>query len=77
MKLKKTILAFIVGIVVVVGIGIYVGFDTYNNSIKMADQLNQSQALKDLQERRMSILEYCSHGFTDNESQKLCTGVRP
>lgn len=77
MKLKKTTLAFIVGIVVVVGVGIYVGFDTYNNSIKMADQLNQSQALKDLQERRMSILEYCSHGFTDNESQKLCTGVRP
>ncbi|MDQ5870158.1 MAG: hypothetical protein M3530_10605 [Thermoproteota archaeon] len=77
MKLKKTRLAFIVGIVVVVGVGIYAGFDTYNNSIKMADQLNQSQALKDLQERRMSILEYCSHGFTDNESQKLCTGVRP
>jgi len=77
MKLKKTRLAFIVGIVVVVGVGIYLGFDTYNNSIKMADQLNQSQALKDLQERRMSILEYCSHGFTDNESQKLCTGVRP
>jgi hypothetical protein len=77
MKLKKTTLAFIVGIVVVVGVGIYLGFDTYNNSIKMADQLNQSQALKDLQERRMSILEYCSHGFTDNESQKLCTGVRP
>ena len=77
MKLKKTRLAFIVGIVVVVGVGIYLGFDTYNNSIKMADELNQSQALKDLQERRMSILEYCSHGFTDNESQKLCTGVRP
>lgn len=77
MKLKKTTLAFIVGIVVVVGVGIYVGFDTYNNSIKMADELNQSQALKDLQEHRMSILEYCSHGFTDNESQKRCTGVRP
>jgi hypothetical protein len=77
MKLKKTSLAFVVGIVAVAGVGTYFGFDTYNNSIKIADQLAQSQAFKDLQEHRMSILEYCSHGFTDNESQKLCTGVRP
>jgi hypothetical protein len=77
MKLTKITVAFVVGIVAVAGVGIYVGFDTYNNSIKIADQLTQSQAFKDLQEHRMSILEYCSHGFTDNESQKLCTGVRP
>jgi hypothetical protein len=77
MKLTKITVAFVVGIVAVAGVGIYVGFDTYNNSIKIADQLTQSQALKDLQEHRMSILEYCSHGFMDNESQKLCTGVRP
>ena len=76
MKLKKTTLAFVVGIVAVAGVGTYVGIDTYNNSIKIADQLTQSQAFKDLQEHRMSILEYCSHGFTDNDSQKLCTGVR-
>lgn len=77
MKLKKTTLGFIVGIVAVAGVGTYVGFDTYNNTIKITDQLTQNQAFKDLQEHRMSILEYCSHGFTDNESQKLCTGVRP
>ena len=77
MKLMKTTLAFLVGFAVVVGVGIYFGFDTYNNSIKMEDQLNQTQALKDMQEHRMSILEYCSHGFTDNESRKLCTGVHP
>ena len=77
MKLTKITVAFVVGILVVAGVGTYVGFDTYNNSIKIADQLTQSQAFKDLQEHRMSILEYCSHGFTDNESQKLCTGVRP
>ncbi|MEP6576846.1 MAG: hypothetical protein ABJB85_10495 [Nitrososphaerota archaeon] len=78
MKLKKTTLAFVVGIVAVAkGVGTYVGFDTYNDSIKIADELTQGQAFKDLQEHRMSILEYCSHGFTDNESQKLCTGVRP
>jgi hypothetical protein len=77
MKLMKTTLAFVVGIAVVAGVGIYFGFDTYNNSIKIADQLNQTQAFKDLQEDRMSILEYCSHGFTDNESRKLCTGVHP
>jgi hypothetical protein len=77
MKIKKTTLAFVVGILVVAGIGVYVAFDTYNNSIKIANQLTQDQAFKDLQEHRMSILEYCSHGFADNESQKLCTGVRP
>ena len=77
MKLTKITVAFVVGIVVVAGVGTYVGFDTYNNSMKIADQLTQGQAFKDLQEHRMSILEYCSHGFTDNESQKLCTGVRP
>jgi hypothetical protein len=77
MKLKKTTLVFVVGIVAVAGVGTYVGFNTYNNSIKIADELTQGQAFKDLQEHRMSILEYCSHGFTDNESQKLCTGVRP
>jgi hypothetical protein len=76
MKLKKTTLVFVVGIVAVAGVGTYVGFNTYNNSIKIADELTQGQAFKDLQEHRMSILEYCSHGFTDNESQKLCTGVR-
>ena len=76
MKLTKITVALVVGIVAVTVVGIYVGFDTYNNSIKIADQLTQSQAFKDLQEHRMSILEYCSHGFTDNESQKLCTGVR-
>ncbi len=76
-KLTKTTLAFVLGIVVVAGVGIYVGFDTYNNSIKIANQLTQGQAFKDLQENRMSILEYCSHGFTDNESLKLCAGVRP
>ncbi len=77
MKLKKTTLAFVVGIVAVAGVGTYVGFDTYNNSIKIADELTQGQAFKDLQEHRMSILEYCSHGFMDNDSQKLCAGVRP
>ncbi len=77
MKAKKTTLAFVVAIVVVTGVGIYVGYDTYKNSIKITNQLTQGQAFKDLQEHRMSILEYCSHGFTDNESQKLCTGVRP
>jgi hypothetical protein len=77
MEINKTILAFVVGILAVAGVGIYVGFDTYNNSIKIANQLTQGQAFKDLQEHRMSILEYCSHGFTDNESQKLCIGVRP
>ena len=77
MKLKKTRLALVVGIVVVAGVGVYVGFDAYNNSIKIANQLTQSQAFKDLQEHRMSILEYCSHGFTDNESKKLCTGEHP
>jgi hypothetical protein len=77
MGTNKTILAFVVGILAVAGVGIYVGFDTYNNSIKIANQLTQGQAFKDLQEHRMSILEYCSHGFTDNESQKLCIGVRP
>jgi hypothetical protein len=55
MKLTKITVAFVVGIVVVAGIGIYVGFDTYNNSIKIANQLSQGQAFKDLQEHRMSI----------------------
>ncbi|MGA7976681.1 MAG: hypothetical protein WB975_05565, partial [Nitrososphaeraceae archaeon] len=64
-------------IVVVEGVRIYVGFDTYNNSIKIANQLTRGQAFKDLQEHRMSILEYCSHGFTDNENLNLCAGVRP
>ena len=50
MKLKKTTLAFIVGIVAVAGVGTYVGFDTYNNTIKITDQLTQNQAFKDLQE---------------------------
>jgi len=77
MKLKKTTLAFVVGIVAVAGVGTYVGFDTYNNSIKIANQLTQDQAFKDLQEHRMSILEYCSHGFTHNESLNLCAGVSP
>jgi hypothetical protein len=77
MKLTKITVAFVVGIVVVAGVGIYVGFYTYNNSIKIANQLTQGQAFKDLQEHRMSILEYCSHGFTDNESLNLCAGVRP
>jgi hypothetical protein len=77
MKLTKITVAFVVGIVVVAGVGIYVGFDTYNNSIKIANQLTQGQAFKDLQEHRMSILEYCSHSFTDNESLNLCAGVRP
>ncbi len=76
MKQMKIIL-FIIGIMIVVGVGLYVGFDSYNNSIKMADQLNKSQAFKDLQEHIMSILEYCSHDFTDNESQNLCAGVHP
>jgi hypothetical protein len=39
MKLTKITVAFVVGIVAVAGVGIYVGFDTYNNSIKIADQL--------------------------------------
>lgn len=77
MKLTKITVAIFVGIVVVAGVGIYVGFDTYNNSIKIANQLTQGQAIKDLEEHRMSILEYCSHGFTDNESLNLCAGVRP
>lgn len=77
MKLKKTTLAFVVGIVAVAGVGTYFGFDTYINSIKIADQLTQGQAFIDLQEHRMSILEYCSHGFADNESLSLCAGVHP
>ena len=77
METNKTTLAFVVGILVVAGVGIYVGLDTYNNSIKIANQLTKGQAFKDLQEHRMSILEYCSHGFKDNESQKLCIGARP
>ena len=77
MKLTKITVAFVVGIVVVARVGIYVGFDTYNNSIKIANQLTQDQAFKDLQEHRMSILEYCSHGFTHNESLNLCAGVSP
>ena len=77
MKLKKITLSFAVGIVAVAGAGIYVGFDAYNKSIRIANQLTQGQAYNDLQEHRMSILEYCSHGFTDKESQKLCTNARP
>ena len=79
MKLKKTTLAFIVGIVAVAGVGTYVGFDTYNNTIKITDQLTQNQAFKDLQEHRMSILEYCSHGFTDNEPEIMhwCASLIP
>ena len=57
MKLTKITVAIFVGIVVVGGVGIYIGFDTYNNSIKIANQLTQGQAIKDLQEHRMSILE--------------------
>jgi hypothetical protein len=73
MKLKRATVAFIVGIAVVGVIGIYFGFDTYNNSKKLADELNRGQALKDLNDGSISIMEYCSHGFTDNYSQKLCT----
>lgn len=53
MKLTKITVAIFVGIVVVAGVGIYVGFDTYNNLIKIANQLTQGQAIKDLQEHRM------------------------
>ena len=77
MKLKKITLSFVVGIMAVAGVGIYVGFDAYNKSIKIANQLTQGKAYNDLQEHRMSILEYCSHDFTDNESKILCTNVRP
>jgi len=50
MKLKKITLAFVVGIVAVAGIGIYVGFDAYNKSIKIANQLTQGQVYNDLQD---------------------------
>ena len=48
MKLKKITLAFVVGNVAVAGVGIYVGFDAFNKSIKIANQLTQGQAYNDL-----------------------------
>ena len=77
MKPQRTSLVIAIGIGIAIVIGIYAGIDAYNSTQRISHELNQSQAFKDLQEHRMSILEYCSHEFRDNESQKLCVGVSP